>query len=202
MNAYSADYLKEYDVFERSFSTKTNPDAKKDRDALARRKRKEGWEIKTEKVEFPDMGSGTLYTIEGRKKKPLPPPDDGRAWEPFNRDLVKGDILKVLIDDSHPEKGWLYAYCTGGGFGCTRASLGHAIFVIESLSLQDVEDYAQGMKEGMVNESTAMLGMNRCRWESNWGIYIKKQIRKTPDGVLGNEFEMGRDIDYSHTRMV
>lgn len=29
----------------------------------------------------------------------------------------------------------------------------------------------------------------------------KHEIVKEPDGVLGNEFEMGRDIDYSMTRM-
>lgn len=176
MAIYSEEYLKEYDVFERSFSTKNNPDAKKDRDGLARRMRQQGWEIKTKKATFPDFGNSTIYVIEGRKKKPLPPPVDGREWEPLNRDLIRGDILKILLDCEHPENGWIYAFCSGSGFGCSRNSLGHAIFVVESVSLDAIENYTAGVEDGTIdtNDDKTPDGLVKCRWESNWGIYVKK----------------------------
>lgn len=97
-------------------------------------------------------------------------PDDGRTWTRnkyhLNRDLVKGDILRVLLDDNDPSKGYLYSVCTGNGFGCLKDSRGNAIYVIESLSLSDVEVITQ---EILTTNKT----YSACRWERFWDIYVK-----------------------------
>ena len=69
-----------------------------------------------------------------RVAKPRPVPvdvtPDGMKWV-GGVQLVKGDVLRMIVEnESHPKFGqYAYSVCTGGGFGCNPSSLGNAIFV-------------------------------------------------------------------------
>ncbi len=89
----------------------------------------------------------TIKIKKPKKSKLPPPPDDGRTWIRRDKDLVRGDILRVLIDEKHPDWGYLYAWCSGGGFGCRIGALGNAIFVVESTSLISIEKLEEGIKK-------------------------------------------------------
>jgi len=69
MSIYSRKYLDRYDVYDKTFYTRKNPDAKQHRDKLARKLRRDGWTVETSKAEFPDMGTGTVYTIHATREK-------------------------------------------------------------------------------------------------------------------------------------
>jgi len=71
MNAYSEDYLKEWDIINERYSTKTDPLAKRNRDKRARELRKQGYTVTCEKWSFPDMGLSDLYTIEAKKRRSI-----------------------------------------------------------------------------------------------------------------------------------
>ena len=64
MNAYPAEFLKEYDVKEKMFKTKT------ERDTEARQLRKEGWEVTTKKYHF-DGEERFFLTAIRRKEQGL-----------------------------------------------------------------------------------------------------------------------------------
>lgn len=66
------------------------------------------------------------------KPRPIPVDvtPDGMKWM-GGVQLVKGDVLRMIVEnESHPKFGqYAYSVCTGGGFGCNPSSLGNAIFV-------------------------------------------------------------------------
>ena len=62
MNAYPAEFLKEYAVKEKMFKTKT------ERDTEARQLRKEGWEVTTKKYHFD--GDERYFLTAIRRKEP------------------------------------------------------------------------------------------------------------------------------------
>jgi len=64
MNAYAEEFLKEYEVQENMFRTKT------ERDAEARQLRKDGWEVTTKKYHF-DGDERFFLTAIRRKEKSL-----------------------------------------------------------------------------------------------------------------------------------
>jgi hypothetical protein len=70
---YSKPFLDAYNLIERSFFDQRNPNAKQQRDWLARELRKAGWEVKTETCHF-DTATG--YFLKARRQvqanTPLP----------------------------------------------------------------------------------------------------------------------------------
>jgi hypothetical protein len=66
--------------------------------------------------------------------KPRPVPaditPDGMKWVQGIQ-LMKGDVLRMIVENEQHSKFGQYAYavCDGGGFGCNPSSLGNAIFV-------------------------------------------------------------------------
>jgi len=53
------------------------------------------------------------------------------VWQEQNRHLIEGDILRIKVENkTHPDYGkYIYAICSGGGFGCNHEGMGNAIFV-------------------------------------------------------------------------
>ncbi|MCK9593936.1 MAG: hypothetical protein M0Q91_18195 [Methanoregula sp.] len=67
---YPKPFLDEFDLVDRSFHYPKNPNAKQERDTLARELRKAGWDVKTKKWTFHgDLCSGESYTIYATRKK-------------------------------------------------------------------------------------------------------------------------------------
>ena len=64
MNAYPEEFLKEYEVKEKMFKTKT------ERDTKARQLRNEGWEVTTKKYHF-DGDERYFLTATRRKEQSL-----------------------------------------------------------------------------------------------------------------------------------
>ena len=70
VTCYSKQYLDEFEIIDKTFYSSKNPDAKKDRDTLARQLRKEGWKVTTKLYHFYDFGGSATYTLFAERKKP------------------------------------------------------------------------------------------------------------------------------------
>lgn len=85
-------------------------------------------------------------------------------WHKQDRNLVKGDILRVKATDG----AYHYAVCTGGGFGCRVEAMGNAIFVNwpRRKNLKFVLEHREDVPErvGVFNDDDG------ARWERFWGI--------------------------------
>jgi hypothetical protein len=69
MSCYSKEYLEQYDVVEKSWREDHYDNAKKLRDREARRLRKNGWKVETQKLYFADLdGIITYYLFAEREK--------------------------------------------------------------------------------------------------------------------------------------
>jgi hypothetical protein len=70
VTVYPKEYLDENEVIDKSFHYPKNPNAKAERDQMARQLRKEGYEVKTRKVVFRgDLCSGESYTLFASRRK-------------------------------------------------------------------------------------------------------------------------------------
>jgi hypothetical protein len=133
-----------------------------------------------------------MKTKRSKKEKPMPP-DDGHVWENAGGKYLKPfDVLRTLRNEEHPEKGWLYSLCTGGGFGCDPTKMGNAIFTTEIFTILDPEKPATfenltpslegvlALKERKIispsrhtnEELPDGFYWNECRWEKRWNIEI------------------------------
>jgi|GEM_PF-5655248 hypothetical protein len=97
-------------------------------------------------------------------------PEDGHKWIPFNRNLVKGDILRTPLDERDLKGPWLYGICEGSGFGCDRSLMGNAIFMRgESQDLNYVLSILDKPDEGHCEPPFTW------RWEKRWLIEIMEK---------------------------
>lgn len=69
MNAYSEEYLKTWEIIEEHYFTKSDPYAKRLRDRRARQLRKEGYIVECKKWDFPDIGTGSMYIIDAKRRR-------------------------------------------------------------------------------------------------------------------------------------
>ena len=69
MNCYSKEYLEKYDVIEKIWRENHYDNAKQLRDREARRLRKDGWTVKTQKLYFPDLDSVITYCLFANRGK-------------------------------------------------------------------------------------------------------------------------------------
>lgn len=67
MSIYPKTFLEKYDVIEERYSTKNNPNAKKERDTRARELRKEGYQVQVETFHFDTADVFTLSAARERK---------------------------------------------------------------------------------------------------------------------------------------
>ena len=69
VTCYPKQYLDENEIIDKTFYSSKNPDAKKERDTLARQLRKEGWKVTTKLYHFYDFGGSATYTLFAERKK-------------------------------------------------------------------------------------------------------------------------------------
>jgi hypothetical protein len=70
VTVYPKEFLDENEVVDLSFHYPKNPNAKHDRDVMAKALRKQGYEVKTRKWTFHgDLCSGESYTLFATRKK-------------------------------------------------------------------------------------------------------------------------------------
>lgn len=81
------------------------------------------------------------------------------AWvSARGKHLKEGMVLRVPLSDTDLSRGYLYAICSGSGFGCDPGALGNAIFV---------DHEAHTLDETMAGQGKDV------RWERYWkGIEI------------------------------
>jgi hypothetical protein len=90
-------------------------------------------------------------------------------WVKMNRDLKEGDIIRCKITKKeHPKYGqWVYAICSGEGFGCSMSTIGNAIFVIhENFDLEEVLKHRNDKEK-----------VEWSRWERFWGIDVLEESK-------------------------
>jgi hypothetical protein len=61
VTCYSKEYSDTHDIIDESFFTGNDYDAKKERDQLARKLRKEGYTVETKKYRFDTRGAYTIH---------------------------------------------------------------------------------------------------------------------------------------------
>jgi len=98
VTVYSKRYLDEYDIIDKSYHYPKNPNAKLERDTLARQLRKEGWTVKTKKMSFQDLGFGDSYTLFAERKKPSPQPDFVKAVQSHRNGISGNHFYSVFFD--------------------------------------------------------------------------------------------------------
>jgi hypothetical protein len=70
VTVYPKQYFDEFDIIEKSFSYPKNPNAKQDRDQMARELRKQGWTVKSKTTHFHgDLCYGDLYSLSAERRK-------------------------------------------------------------------------------------------------------------------------------------
>ena len=80
-------YLDKYETQEHSFSYPKTPDAKQQRDAMARQLRKEGWTVKSRTTHFNgDLCTGDLYSLMATRE---------RDTEQFERPWILFDCICI-----------------------------------------------------------------------------------------------------------
>lgn len=134
-----------------------------------------------------------------KKVKPVPVEiiPDGMKWV-YKDQLNKGDVIRSTVgNEDHPQYGqYVYAICTGGGFGCNPDSRGDAIFVhSDGFDLNEVMSHKddQRQKEPIEydengNEVTRLFkepckrefgyyrNYDTDRWERFWGIHALRPV--------------------------
>jgi hypothetical protein len=66
MSVYPKSFLEKHDVIEERYSTKNNPNAKKERDTRARGLRKEGYQVQIETFHF---DTAEVFTLTAAREK-------------------------------------------------------------------------------------------------------------------------------------
>jgi len=119
---------------------------------------------------------------------------EGMKWV-HGAQLVKGDVLRMKVENkTHPKYGqYAYAVCTGGGFGCNPSALGNAIYVhSEGFDLSEAmshktdvwqdEDEGKGVivlfpdpKTLPARKPGHYRSYDSDRWERFWGIDVLRQ---------------------------
>lgn len=127
-----------------------------------------------------------------KKKKPVKKPavkkpaiptfaDDGMEWISKSEavDFVKGDILRVLVDDKEFPENYgktFYSVCSGAGFGCHASSLGNCIYVYGMSVFSDLSKTIEAKKKlQSMNYNTGGYD----RWERFWTLQV---LSRKPGG--------------------
>lgn len=79
VTVYSREYLDEFEVVDKSFHYPKNPNAKAERDRMARELRKQGWKVTVKKFSFQDLGYGDSYTLYAERKR-IPVTETDWLW--------------------------------------------------------------------------------------------------------------------------
>ena len=96
-----------------------------------------------------------------------------RRFERINSDLIKGDILSIMVaNPTHKDYGKrCYAICSGSGFGCDMESMGNAIYV----------DHCSTDLESVIrkrDDNTPRDQDTADRWEKFWRSNTEMQLRR------------------------
>ena len=85
-------------------------------------------------------------------------------WQVQNRHLIEGDILRIKVENkNHPDYGkYIYAICSGGGFGCNHEGIGNAIFVYRITT--NLEELIS------TRSQVRTVGDESERWERYWRV--------------------------------
>lgn len=139
-------------------------------------------------------------SIKRVKPTPTEITPEGMKWV-YGAQLVKGDVLRMVVENvKHPKYGqYAYAICSGGGFGCNPDALGNAIFVHSegfdfNVVMSHKDDVRQKEPEETDENGKRVIhifqdpakaparepGCYRfCdgdRWERFWGIYTLRPV--------------------------
>lgn len=107
-----------------------------------------------------DVNQANTARLERRKAIARAVPEKFRWVSATGKRLVKGTVMRTLINEKVPENGYIYAISSGSGFGCDPTLSGRAIFV---------DSEAHTLEECMAGKGKS------TRWERFWNIDIMEE---------------------------
>ncbi len=105
-------------------------------------------------------------------------------FDKITSDLIKGDILRIVVSNpNHEDYGkFYYAICNGNGFGCIMENSGNAIFVHHcSTDLDEVIRKRDDKVPCDPNTSD--------RWEKYWRFDNKMQLCRMIEEEISCEYQ-------------
>lgn len=105
-------------------------------------------------------------------------------FDKITSDLIKGDILRIVVSNpNHEDYGkFYYAICNGNGFGCIMESMGNAIYVDHCST--DLESVIRKRDDNMPRDQNTA-----DRWEKFWRRNDKMQLRRMIEDTIPCEHQ-------------